>query len=145
MFTESTNNQNADLTDTYTCSVSRSLSLSLCLMGVERRGRPQDRHFVSKKFCVKFSQIYLFPKKLFDFHPPKFLMTFFSHQLKILNFPPIFPLNFEFPPIFTFFHCFFRKIVSHLPQIFQFSPLFSTFSFFTQFRAHPGPLSQNRA
>src|SRR6218665_2531749 len=28
-----------------------------------------------------------FPNKFVNFHPPKFLMTFFSHLLKILNFP----------------------------------------------------------
>ena len=31
----------------------------------------------------KIFQILPFPEKFFDFHPPKFLMTFFSHQPQI--------------------------------------------------------------
>jgi len=38
--------------------------------------RARGRHFVSKTFSTfhgKFSKIYPFPEKSFDFHPPKFL------------------------------------------------------------------------
>src|SRR6218665_946068 len=46
-----------------------------------------------------FLQFYLFPKIFLDFHPPKFLTTFFSHRLQILNFPPIFAVSIHFPLI----------------------------------------------
>jgi len=73
----------------------------------------------------KFSQFYLFPKKFLDFHPTKFLMTFFSHQLQILNFP-------------LCFRCFstfllFRKIFC-FPHISKFSFWFlKIYVFFTYF------------
>src|SRR6218665_3825716 len=72
-------------------------------MGVESRGR----HSVSeKKFDIPWKTFPILP------FPGK-------------NFPPYFPC-------FTaFFTTNFRKIVSHLPQIFQFLYLFTTFSFFT--------------
>ena len=47
----------------------------------------------------KIFPILPFPYKFFQFHLPKFLMTFFSHWMKILNFPPIFAIS-EHPPLF---------------------------------------------
>jgi len=39
-----------------------------------------------------------FPDKISDFHPPKFLITFFfSHRPQMLNFPPILPVLVHFP------------------------------------------------
>src|SRR6218665_1353342 len=37
-----------------------------------------------------------FPEKCLDFHPPKFLMTFFSHRPQISNFSPV---SVNFPPV----------------------------------------------
>src|SRR6218665_3579602 len=56
---------------------------------------------------------FTFSRNFFDFHPPKFLMTFFSffsHRPKISNFPPfflfhnispLFPENYYFFPYFS--------------------------------------------
>ena len=73
------------------------------------------------KVLWKISKIVPFPpEKMSDFHPQKFLMTFFlviDH--KILNFPPILPVLVHFPPDWRkllfppYFHKFppcFRKI-----------------------------------
>src|SRR6218665_2635690 len=79
---------------------------------------------VSEKFVRlrdKFPQFYLFPKTS-DFHPPNFLMTFFSHQPQISNSPLLslfqyisstisrklfFPPTFQnFPSVFVKFTCF---------------------------------------
>jgi len=66
----------------------------------------------------KIFNILPFPEKFLDFHPPKFLMTFFSHRPQISKFPSYFlcfstfpsylakiiisPLYFEkFPPLFS--------------------------------------------
>ena len=49
----------------------------------------------------KFSdsvEILPFPEKFLDFHPPKFLMTFFSRRPQILN-SPIFPVAVHFPSV----------------------------------------------
>src|SRR6218665_1264366 len=62
-----------------------------------------------------------FPDKIFDFHPTKFVMTFFfflSHQPQISNFPlfflfcyisPLFCESYYFPLLSKFLPCF-RKI-----------------------------------
>ena len=43
-----------------------------------------------------------FPEKFLNFHPPKFLMTFFfSHRPQISNFPPYFRCFSTFPPCFA--------------------------------------------
>ena len=47
----------------------------------------------------KISPILPFLTKFLDFHPPKFLMTFLSHRLQILNFQPYFSCFSTFPPI----------------------------------------------
>src|SRR6218665_29830 len=60
----------------------------------------------------KISPILPFPRKFSDFHPPKFLTTFFSHSSQISNFPlfslfqvisPLFREMFLFPPTFAKF------------------------------------------
>ena len=63
----------------------------------------------------KILQILPFPKQILDFHPPKFLMTFFSrpNQLQI---PPILPVSVHFPP--------FRENY-YFPLLLEMSPLFS--------------------
>src|SRR6218665_1618663 len=84
---------------------------------------------------MKIFQILPFPTTFFDFHPPKFLMTFFSYRLKILNFSPIFavsvhfPLSFTkitfsptlkyFPPDFIKFTCFLHALCFSLPPCFD--------------------------
>src|SRR6218665_2490655 len=52
------------------------------------------------RFRGKFAKFFLFPEKFFDFHPPKFLMTFFSHPPEILKFPSVFLVSVHFPPVF---------------------------------------------
>ena len=69
------------------------------------------------KILWKIWKILPFPEKISDFHPPKFLMTFFSHRPQILNFPPILPLLVHFPPWLA------KIIIS--PLLSQISPLFS--------------------
>ena len=51
----------------------------------------------------KISPILPFHTKIFNFHPPKVLMTFFSHRLQILNYPPIFAVSVHFLPYFAKF------------------------------------------
>jgi len=70
---------------------------------------------VSEKFpdSVENFPAFTFSRKFFDFHPPKFLMTFFSLQPQISNFPP---LSIHFP--------LFRQSYSFRPT-FQNFPLFS--------------------
>src|SRR6218665_759730 len=67
------------------------------------------KHFQTLK---KIFTILPFLEKFLDFHPPKFLMAFFSHRPQISNFPPFFlfknisPLfreNYYFPPTLTNF------------------------------------------
>src|SRR6218665_636857 len=81
----------------------------------------------SKKFRTlrKISTILPFPEKFLDFHPPKFLMTFFSTTN--FEFPPCFHCFSTFPPCFDkFFLC---------PLISQISPCFRQihllFTYFT--------------
>src|SRR6218665_1827590 len=74
----------------------------------------------SKKFQTlwKIFKILPFPDKFLDFHPPKFLMTFFSHRPKMSNFPlfslfqyisPLFRKSYYFPLLLKISLCF-RKI-----------------------------------
>src|SRR6218665_572084 len=56
---------------------------------------PFSKNFLTLK---KIFTILPFSEKFLDFHPPKFLMTFFSHRPQILN-SPIFPVSVHFPPI----------------------------------------------
>src|SRR6218665_863227 len=53
-----------------------------------------DSPLFSKNFQTlwKILKILPFPEKFLDFHPPKFLMTFFE-------FPPFFPCFSTFPPV----------------------------------------------
>src|SRR6218665_3551289 len=46
----------------------------------------------------KIFTILPFPDKFLDFHPPQFLMTYFSHRPQISKFPPIFPVSIHLPP-----------------------------------------------
>src|SRR6218665_3619631 len=66
----------------------------------------------------KIFPILPFPEKFLDFHPTKFLITFFNHGLQILNFPhPIFSASLYFSPVS-------RKLL--FPRYFyKFLPLFS--------------------
>src|SRR6218665_4194661 len=59
----------------------------------------QIPHLFSINFHTlwKIFKILPFPEKFLDFHPPKFLMTFFSQRPQISNFPPIFPVSVHFP------------------------------------------------
>src|SRR6218665_1937970 len=85
-----------------------------------------------KKFLTpwKISQILPFPEKFFNFHPPKFLMTFFRSSTT----------NFKFPPfsLFQYIYPYFDKII--LPPTFiNFSPVFANLRFFTYFMCFSFP------
>jgi len=58
----------------------------------------------------KIFKILPYPEKFLDFHPPKFLMTFFSHRPQISNFP----LFFLFQYISPLFHKNYYFIISPL-------------------------------
>ena len=76
----------------------------------------------------KFSQFQTF----FDFHPPKFLMNFSSHWLKILNFPLfILALSVHFTPIsgILLFPPYFFKFPLWFCKIYVFFTYFTCFSF----------------
>ena len=92
----------------------------------------QISHLFSKNFqTVENFQILPFPEKFSYFHPPKFLMTFFSYQLQIWNFPPISAVSVHLPPILE------KDIISQLllkislwfRQIYVFLHAFCMFSF----------------
>src|SRR6218665_3513254 len=81
-----------------------------------------DFPLFSKSFMIllEISKILPFPEKISDFHPPKFLMTFFySSTTNYFEFLPILPVLVYFPPDWRkllfppYFHKFppcFRKI-----------------------------------
>src|SRR6218665_4161561 len=88
-----------------------------------------SKHFLALK---KIFTILPFPVKFLDFHPPKFLMTFFSYRPQISNFPPFFlfqyisPLfreNFYFPSILTHSPSVLHKFTCFLHTLRVFSPL----------------------
>ena len=71
----------------------------------------------------KISQILPFPEKFLNFHPPKFLMTFFSHQPLISNLP-LFSL-------FQYISPYLEKKLFFLPYFKKFSlPVFAKFTCF---------------
>src|SRR6218665_962898 len=78
----------------------------------------------SKNFQTlrKILTILPFHEKFLNFHPPKFLMTFFSHRPHILNFPPIFPVSIHFP--------LFRENYYFLPTLTNFPPVLNKFTCF---------------
>ena len=95
------------------------------------QGRPSPEammHFplfqISPLFSTNFQTLWKipkmlpFPEKIFDFHPPKFIMTsFFSHRPHISNFAPyIFSVWVHFPHVS-------RKLL--FPPTFKIPPLFS--------------------
>ena len=65
-------------------------------------------------FFILCGKFHLFPQKILDFRPPKFLMTFFSPWLKIYNFPRYFRC-------FSTFPLHFGKIII-FPYYFKFAP-----------------------
>jgi len=108
------------------------------------RGRP----FPLRPWCIPLFQIYPlfskkcqtlwkilknlpFPENCLDFHPPKFLMTFFfSHPPQISNFPllslyisfPVsqkllFPLLWKIPPVLEKFSCFLHTLCVFRPPL----------------------------
>src|SRR6218665_1259501 len=64
----------------------------------------------------KIFKILPFPEKFFDFHPPKFLMTFFRIS-------PYFPCFSTFPPVS-------RKLLFRPPTMKNFPPVFEKFTCF---------------
>ena len=62
--------------------------------------------------CGKLSTFYLFPKNFLDFHPPKFLITFFYFPLFSLfrSISPLFRENYYSLPYLDKFPLCFRKI-----------------------------------
>src|SRR6218665_3206747 len=100
-------------------------------MGVESRGEPRADILFPKFFLHSLENF-----QNFTFSQRNFFIfirwPFFKSPSKISN----------FSLYFLCFTAFFRKTVSHLPQIFHFLSLFTTFSFFIKFRApvtEPGP------
>src|SRR6218665_2652579 len=87
-------------------------------------------HFPPVSDYTLFSNIFLslskifnllpFPEEFLDFHPSKFLMTFFSHRPQILNFLPYFPCFSTFPT------CFAKIIIS--PYFGKFPPVLDKFT-----------------
>ena len=67
----------------------------------------------------KFLPILPFPKKFFDFHPPKCLLTFFESLSTNFEFPPIFAASVHFP------HYFAKNTIS--PLLLQISSLMFTY------------------
>src|SRR6218665_2023109 len=83
-----------------------------------------DFPLFSKNFQTlrKIFTILPFPKKFLDFHPPKFLMTFFNHRPQISNFPPIFAVSVHFP--------LFRENYYFPPYFDKFPPVLGKFTCF---------------
>src|SRR6218665_958656 len=82
----------------------------------------------SKKFKTlwKIFPILSFPEKFLDFHPPKFLITFFSRRLKILKSLFHYILHhYYFPLLLKIFPCF-REIYvfSYILYVYFVSPYF---------------------
>jgi len=79
-----------------------------------------DFPLFSKKFQTlwKSFNILPFPETFLDFHPSKFLMTFFSHRPQISNSPyfpcfstfPLFRENYYFPPLLSQIYPCLKKI-----------------------------------
>src|SRR6218665_320708 len=63
-----------------------------------------------------------FPENFSNFHPPKFLMTFFSHRPQISIFLPILPLSGHFPPVSQ--KILFPPILTNFPLFSKNSPAF---------------------
>ena len=66
----------------------------------------------------KISYILPFLENFSHFHPPKFLMTFFSHQPQISNFSPILPLSVYFP-LFRENDYYFPPTLKNVPPVFK--------------------------
>ena len=75
---------------------------------------------------------FTFSQKFFDFHPPKFLMSYFFviDYKQILNFPPIFAVSVHF--------LLFRENY-YFPYFSKFPPEFVKFMFFTYFMCFSFP------
>src|SRR6218665_3554113 len=99
-------------TQQYTHTQYTTTTCSLKTHGIAsdyRQGRPSPpetmMHFppvsdfppISEKISdfLNFFTILPFPEKFLDFHPPKYLMTFFQYI------SPLFRVNYSFPPNFT--------------------------------------------
>jgi len=83
----------------------------------DMQGRPSPLRQWCISPCFRFPLCFRkFSEKCFHFYLPKFLMTFFSHQPQISNFP-LFSLFLYIFPLF-------RKIYS-FPLLLKISPLFS--------------------
>ena len=89
------------------------MEYAMCII----KGRPSPRGNDAFTTCFRFPLIFEnnfqnfnFPQKFVDFHSPKFMMTsFFSHWLKILDFP-LFSL-------FRYLSLYFGKIITYFPII----------------------------
>ena len=83
------------------------------------------------RLCRKFSKFYLFTKICFHFHPPKFLMTFFSHRPCFSDMCVKCHIWHIYDPFFT------RKIPIISENNSLMTPVFLLCSYF---RAHPTTL-----
>jgi|SRR6218665_3606964 len=93
-----------------------------------------DFPLISKKIVKSMETFsnFTFSQKLFDFHPPKFLMSYFFviDYKQILNFPPIFAVSVHF--------LLFRENY-YFPYFSKFPPEFVKFMFFTYFMCFSFP------
>jgi len=96
-----------NISDSFPVKFSNFLSGLICLKVLSYTGAPIPPEaimisttFFRKKFQTPWKMFPILPfhKNILDFHPPKFLMTFFSHRLQILN-SPIFAVSVHFPYI----------------------------------------------
>jgi len=78
----------------------------------------QFRHYFTQEIQTlwKIFKILPFPEKFLDFNPPKFLMTFFSHQPVTVHFLPVsrkllFPYFDKFPLWFRKIHLLFTNFL----------------------------------
>ena len=81
---------------------------------------------------MKILEILPFPENFFDFHPPKFLMTFYCHQPQISRISPLFS-------VFKYISPYFEKKYS-FPLFLKISPCFrQIYVFFTYFICFSSP------
>src|SRR6218665_1784630 len=86
--------------------------------------------YFSKNFHTlwKIFTILPFPQQFLDFHPPKFLMTFFKSSTTNFEFPPYFLCFSTFPPVSR--KLFFPPTLTIFPRSF-FRQIHLLFTYFT--------------
>src|SRR6218665_1505308 len=90
-----------------------------------------SRNFQTLK---KIFKIVPFPEKFLDFHPPKFLTTFFLVINRKFRISPLFPL-------FQYISPYFAKIIISPPTLTNFPPCFRQFHIFYVYFVSPPTLT----